>query len=58
MQNVVGDKMVTLKGFCEQPSEEQLENFPKEQLLQLASNDHIDIPNDDKKLKKNIKHVI
>ena len=46
---LVGEIMATLEDFCEQPIEELLDSFTKEQLLQLGYHYEIDISNDDKK---------
>ncbi|KAL7376352.1 hypothetical protein ABVT39_006338 [Epinephelus coioides] len=52
------ETVATLDDFLAQPCEDVLEDFTKEQLLQLASSYDIEISNDDKKLKKNIKDSI
>lgn len=46
--------MATIESFCEKPSGELLEQFTKEQLLQLAIEYDTDISNADKRLKKTI----
>ncbi|XP_073721213.1 uncharacterized protein [Misgurnus anguillicaudatus] len=50
--------MASLEGFVKEPSEELLELFTKDQLLQLASHYDITITSKEKQLKDSVKEII